>query len=759
MKRVLTFILIAILYLSYFGATVVKSNFFGNILSPIVTFIAAYYVFKGYYVEEKNKILKISGLFFTLSIFNWAVCDAIWAVEAMILKINPEQVNIVFNGYSLTSLLLLCSLIIRGYHQFKKWNGTQVVIDTATITICTMILVWVIFLNKDMQNAILMKSDWILMISVFVDFLIFIWVASWFLSIRKGKIPLYSRITAASCVVYIVFDIIYYYQYFYRLYEPNSLLDAAYVITFGMMAIGAIIKVKTQDKIKCVKFMNNGRNVKGLLLLAAPIILIIFKGMQLEYLVLMLLVITFYFIRSTYAQKNIYKEELLKNEKKLNLELEKKVEERTKKLNDLINKDVVTGLHSRRYFLQQLDNNINNLEKDENIILFYIGLNEYKMLKTMFGNYIVEKTLVEMGNRLKKYVHREEDILASYGEDVFVFAMKGSYTYADGLETGKSFIHACSDIYSIEEYDIRLTLNIGVSIYPLDAENRDELIKNADIAMLQARIVGFNKAMVFTKKAGELVFAKNEIEIMLKKADLDEEFQLYYQPQVSIEDESVVGFEALIRWKTKDGKFISPGEFIPIAEETGFIVPIGYWVMKKAIEQQSQWNKKTTQRIRMAINVSVRQLKDNNFITKLKGNMEENNVLPEEIEIEITETMQLEGDIKIKDTLLKIREMGISIAIDDFGTGYSSLYYLKQLPVDRVKIAKQLVDLIDKDIYDYAIVKAVITVAKVIGVSVIAEGVETKEQWECLKELQCDEIQGYYFAKPMSTEEIYKNWL
>jgi len=167
-----------------------------------------------------------------------------------------------------------------------------------------------------------------------------------------------------------------------------------------------------------------------------------------------------------------------------------------------------------------------------------------------------------------------------------------------------------------------------------------------------------------------------------------------------------------MRWQRNDGKFISPGEFIPIAEEIGFIIPIGYWVMETAMAQLSQWKKKTNKHLRMAINVSVRQLKDNSFIIKLKEIMERYHITPEEVEIEITETLELEEDIKIKDTLLKINAMGISIAVDDFGTGYSSLYYLKQLPVDRIKIAKPLVDLIDKDNYDYAIVKAVITVAK-----------------------------------------------
>ena len=215
----------------------------------------------------------------------------------------------------------------------------------------------------------------------------------------------------------------------------------------------------------------------------------------------------------------------------------------------------------------------------------------------------------------------------------------------------------------------------------------------------------------------------------------------------------------MIRWYTDSGEYIPPVEFIPITEESGLIVPLGYWIMEKAAKQITAWRKQTSKNLRMAINVSTKQLIETEFITKFGEILEQYHILPGTFEIEITENIQLENSADIAEKLNIIRDMGVSIAIDDFGTGYSSLYYMKNLPVDRIKIAKELVDNIENDVYSHSIVQMAISIAKAKGIKVIAEGVETKEQWECLKKLECDEIQGYFFAKPMSAEELSRKWL
>lgn len=759
MKNLFKGVLIGVLFASYFLAVLLESDLFGNILSPIVTFIAAYYIFKGHCLKEENKTIKIAGFFMSLGVLNWAICDFMWGIADIVYKINPNEVNIIAYSYSFTNLFLLISLLIAGSHELRRWSGVQVLLDTVAISICTMILVWVIFLNQDMKNIVTMKNDWVAMASVVINFLILVWTGIWLFSIRKGKVPLYLKFMGLGVIVFLVADIIYYYQYFYTMYEPNSLLDGTYVFSFGIIAIGFIVKLKEQNTVNINVSENSSDRERGFILVAAPLILILFRGLQWEHILVMILVIMIYFIFTSYVQKNIYRDEILEKEKRLNLELEKKVAERTEKLKQLVNRDVITGLYSRRYFLEQLNRQIHELDKSENIILFYIDLNRYKMIKTMFGNYIGEKTLIEMGRRLNRYEHKKDDILASYGEDVFVFSMKGNYTYEKGEEIAQRLIDLSSDVYKIEGYDIRVTVNIGISIYPIDSKNREDFIKHADIAMMQARTAGFNKVMTFNSQLGELVSCKNKIEIMLKKVHFDKEFLLHYQPQISLKDGKVIGFEALLRWKTKDGSYIPPGRFIPIAEETGFIIPIGYWVIKKALKQLAEWNKISSIKPRIAINVSAKQLSERKFIARLKEIIEKNNISPEKVEIEIVESIELDETMEIKEMIQEISDMGITIAVDDFGTGYSSLYYLKNLPINRVKIAKPLIDRIEQDIYDYTIVKSVISIAKVKGIRVIAEGVETNAQLECLKELECDEIQGYYFAKPMSPEEISDKWL
>ena len=238
----------------------------------------------------------------------------------------------------------------------------------------------------------------------------------------------------------------------------------------------------------------------------------------------------------------------------------------------------------------------------------------------------------------------------------------------------------------------------------------------------------------------------------------DEEFSLQFQPQVNCNDGSIYGVEALIRWFTKKGDYIPPMDFIPITEENGMIISLGYWIMEQAAKQLSSWKKLYASKIKMAINASSKQLIEENFTDKLIQILENYQIPKQDFEIEITESIQLETNSMIHETLAKLSSYGISIAIDDFGTGYSSLYYIRELPVNRIKIAKELIDHIDHDIYAKSIVQMVISVAKVNNIKVIAEGVETKEQWECLKEMECNEIQGYLFSKPLVPNELEKNW-
>jgi diguanylate cyclase (GGDEF)-like protein len=719
--------------------------------------------FESFYLKPKLSKDRFSGLTLSLSILVWSLSDLLWAIADIIYHINPGDVSVITYGYAFTNLFLTMALFTYGYREFRKWNSVQILLDSVVISFCIIELIWLIFLNEDVKNIVFLQSDWTSIALISTDILIIIWIAIWFLSIRNGKLPLFLRFVSAGALLYAIADLVFYYQYFYCTYKPNSILDAIYVTSFLLIAIAGVLRMKDREKKAEMELYNNiGRNSKGALLLIAPILVVLFKGFVVNRLLLFVSVIMLYFMFSNYIQKNIYKEGLLRRELDLNSELEQKVTARTEELIEkneelqkLLNQDFVTGLYNRRYLLTFLANKMSTLEDQETIVLLFIDINRFKMITTMFGHYIGERILNQTAEKLKRLDKQENTtILATYRDDVFVFAAKGRYDYEQGYKLAQEAITLCNEIYRMEEYQIRVTVNIGISIYPYDSKTKEELIRHADIAMSQARAKGFNMVQEFDRKLSEVFYRRNTIEIMLKKVVFRQEFILYFQPQLNTISKKLIGFEALLRWFTPKGELIPPSEFIPIAEETGYIVAIGDWVTRMALRQLAWWNKNAKEPIMIGINVSLKQLNSVEFMDKLTTEMKKLSLKPEWIDLEITESLHLQEYPEIMDMLATIRELGISISIDDFGTGFSSLSYLKDLPADRIKIAKELVDNIHIDDFDYQLVRSIILLSKAKGIRVIAEGVETEEQWAVLKDLQCDEVQGYLFGRPMPAQQV-----
>jgi diguanylate cyclase (GGDEF)-like protein len=534
-----------------------------------------------------------------------------------------------------------------------------------------------------------------------------------------------------------------------------------------LIAIAGILRNSSTVSGVTSKNFNIGGKRKGYYLLIVPAVILIFKGFLVIELLHIVFVIFMYHIVTNYIQLNVKKSDLLEKEMELNSKLELMVKDRTEELfqknvilEEMVNHDLVTGLKNRRYLLSYLDKELRLLEDKETMVLLYIDLNRFKMISTMFGHYIGELILKGMGERLSKLEKEVPDsFLASYGEDMFVFVARGNYNYSQGHDLAKRVIDIGSDIYQLEDYQLRITINIGISIYPYDAASEEEMIKHADIAMSHARTFGFNTIKEYDLQLNEVFYRRNSIEIMLKKVDFTQEFMLYYQPQLSTEDRQLIALEALIRWKTANGEFIPPSEFIPIAEETGYIVPIGIWVMKTALKQLSIWNNTAKGKIKIGINVSLRQFDTTTFTENLYEEIKRLDLQPESIDLEIVESIQLQGNPDIIRILEEIRSHGITVSIDDFGTGFSSLSYLKNLPVDRIKLARELVQSVHIDEFDYHLIKSIIEISRAKGIKVIAEGVETEEQWNALKELHCDEVQGYLFSKPkppVELESIYQ---
>jgi diguanylate cyclase (GGDEF)-like protein len=754
--------LVALLFFGYFIAIYLESDFWGNILSPLVTFLTGYIVFRAFYYDHKPRKTNVSGLFLALGIFVWAICDAMWAVLDMVYHIDPEEVILVTIGYTITNIFIVLALTIYGIIEFRKWNIVQMLLDTVVNVFFVIELIWIFFLDQRIDNLIELQTDYISHLAIILDIIIIIWIVIWYMSYRNGKLPLTLRFISSGALLFAITDLVYYYQYFFEEYDPNTLLDSIYVISFGLIAIaGHLRSTSTKSEVSLGVF-NIGRKSKGYYLLLVPAVVLFFKGFLVLQLFQFVLVILFYTMLSTYIQNNIKKHNLLEQEIELNGKLEQMVRERTEELTeknmileDMVNHDLITGLKNRRYLLSYLEKEMHHRKDEEMIVLFYIDLNRFKMISTMFGHYFGESILLGVAVRLTD-LEKEipNSLLASYGEDMFVFVVRGNYNTSERQRLANKIIETGSDIYKLEEYQLRITLNVGISIHPSDASSKEELIKHADIAMSHARSFGFNTYQEYDLALSNNFYRRSLIEIMLKKVDFNEEFMLYFQPQLNTEQRKLIGFEALIRWRTPNGEYIPPMEFIPIAEETGYIVPIGDWVMKTALRQLALWNKNATEKLKIGINISLKQLSTVNFTESLYEEIRKLNLQPEWIDIEITESIQLQDNADMIRILEEIRSHGISISIDDFGTGFSSLSYFKNLPVDRIKLARELVQSVHIDKFDYQLIKSMIVVSKVKGVKVIAEGVETEEQWATLLKLGCDEVQGYLFGKPMPVAEV-----
>lgn len=758
---------IIILFLCYLVATIVKSDLWGNILSPIVTLVAFFAVYNALFEEEEGKSNRIIGLLLSLGLLTWVVADILWVVYDMGFDINPEDVSIITYCYNLTNLFIAIALTLYGIKTLRKWNIIQVLLDTVVISFLIIDLFWIIFMDENIKNIMLLKSDWSSALSIILDTLIASWVIIWYIAIRYERLTWFMRVMATGVLLFAITDLIYYYEYLFNKYEPNTVLDVGYVTAFWLIAIAAILRRKSNSNNVTTVPFNAVKKGKGYLLLTAPLLLIIFNEFTIQKLFNFIFLILVYSVISSFIQNNIQREILLHREQELNNELEIKVKRRTDELEEknkvllhLLDQDFVTGLKNGRFLLSYLQKTINELKDDETIVLLYIDINRFKMITTMFGHYTGDMILYKMAEKLKPLEKQaEHTMLTSEGDDTFIFTAVGHYDYKSGYEFAQEAINLCSDIYNLDDYQISITVNVGISLYPTDASTKEELIKHGDIAMSQARNLGYNCIRVFDVDLSKIILRRNTIEIMLKKVDFNQEFMVYYQPQLRTGSKELIGFEALLRWKSSTGEMIGPSEFIPIAEETGHILPIGEWVMTMAMKQMHAWNCMYHKKIMIGINVSIKQLNSLQFIDGLKEKLNRLKIDPECIDLEITETLQPQEHPEVLIVLENIRKLGIRISIDDFGTGYSSLSYLKSIPADRIKLAKELIDSVHMDNFDYELVKAIIQLSKAKGIKVIAEGVETFEQWETLKKLLCDEVQGYYFGKPAPADIVEANYL
>jgi diguanylate cyclase (GGDEF)-like protein len=426
--------------------------------------------------------------------------------------------------------------------------------------------------------------------------------------------------------------------------------------------------------------------------------------------------------------------------------------------------DSLTNLPNRVLFQDRLRLALASADRQQHMLaVLFLDLDNFKRINDTFGHFMGDKLLQAVAERLSSIMRKCDsvtrnvpDLFARLGGDEFTVLLNVINELEDAAKVAHRITDIISKPFQLDDHEIFITSSIGIAVYPADGEDIESLLKNADAAMYHAKDHGKNHFQYYKQYMNASAFERLTLENDLRKALELDEFLLHYQPQIHADSNEITGLEALIRWQQPDGGIIPPSEFIPLAEETGLIIPISEWVLKTACRQISSWKAEGCKAVPVSVNMSSEQFQQKDFIAAMSGIMTKHMVTPQDLMLEITENTIMQSTETASAVLHALTEMGIRLIIDDFGTGYSSLSYLKTFPIHAIKIDRSFVREIGSDPDDAAIATAIISMGHSLRLKVIAEGVESEDQLAFLHKQKCDEIQGFLFSPPIPPEEITK---
>ncbi|MBF0308010.1 MAG: EAL domain-containing protein [Magnetococcales bacterium] len=419
-----------------------------------------------------------------------------------------------------------------------------------------------------------------------------------------------------------------------------------------------------------------------------------------------------------------------------------------------LNYDPLTGLPNRHLFRERLQHAIHQAHRSRGqvaVVMFDLDL--FKNVNDSLGLASGDRLIQEVARRTRDSL-REGDTACRLGGDEFAIILEGLQQTRDAMNVIQKLFQVIEEPFHLGDHDLYVTVSMGITIFPGDGNDVDTLIRNVDLATNRAKDAGRNNFQFYTEAMDQKAARRMRLEADLRKGLEREEFVLYYQPKVDVELDRITGMEALIRWRQADGTMVSPGEFIPVAEETGLIVPMGLWTIETACRQVKVWNDAGLGPFVMAVNLSVRQFRQKDLVEQVQQVLEKTGLEARYLNLEITESLMMEDLDRAMAILEQLTALGLTLSMDDFGTGYSSLSTLKRFPINALKIDQSFVRDLSIDSNDASIVAAIISMAHNLGLKVVAEGVETLEHLNYLRTQLCDEIQGYYYSRPQPAEKL-----
>jgi diguanylate cyclase (GGDEF)-like protein len=416
--------------------------------------------------------------------------------------------------------------------------------------------------------------------------------------------------------------------------------------------------------------------------------------------------------------------------------------------------DALTGLPNRPLFFDRLIVALAQAARaGQKVGVFFLDLDRFKDINDSLGHSLGDSLLKAVAERVRRCI-RDGDTLARVGGDEFTLLIPRIDHVEDAAKIAQKIIETLKIPFVIHDRELFVTTSIGISLFPTDGSDPETLVRNADTAMYRAKDSGRDNYQLYAPAMNARALERLALENMLRKALQMKELVVHYQPILDAESRAVVGLEALLRWNHPELGLLSPAHFISIAEHSGLIVPIGEWVLRTACRQLRSWQKRFDRTLHMSVNLSARQFQQSDLVEQIRSAVEEGDIDPRTLELEITESNAMQNADNTIHILRDLKALGVRIAMDDFGTGYSSLNYLKRFPIDTLKLDQMFVRNVASDPSDAAIVTAIITMAHSLNLNVIAEGVESEEQFAFLKSRRCDCVQGYLFGYPFTVEEV-----
>ncbi|MBN1616289.1 MAG: EAL domain-containing protein [Spirochaetales bacterium] len=755
-------VLLLLFFCSYLGFSLLGFDTGANIAAALIAISSVWWLYRAGRVASSFRLSWFLG---ALALSLWAVFDTLWALWAFLDFGNPAVHPVLQYGYLGTNLCFLGVTLYVSLANRSRRQSLQFFVDVIVLFIALSAFYYVVFFWHTFLT--LSHSSVSSMLYLLTDISMLSLIAAILFSYRIRSIPRYLLISLCGLALFTVTDINYVWASIRGSYTPNSWIDILYALSFITHAINALLFLKApQSRFPSGSHISRSRGIiyRSLVLLLIPILAILTGKIGLAETFFFLILAFGYQTISLVLDRVRQKEEALAENTMRSRILEATIADRTRELRimnqtleNLLKRDATTGQYNRKHFTELLEEWMANNTIENKIWLLILDFDRFKSVNDTYGHDVGDQVLRQIGKRMEG-ITNEQTFFARLGGDEF-----GVVCRRHRSESIRSLIQTINDMMLeplvVHAFTVHLSVSMGVASWPDDAKTRSDLMRHADIALYIAKNRRVNGVSFFDSLANAGIERSHQIDLALRNVKFDREFTLVYQPQIAIGGRRLIGMEALLRWNSSALGPVSPDEFIPVAEENGTILPLSEWILLRTMEQINKWNRQYGKSLRIGINISPHQLDDIDFLEKLEAIIAKVGIDPAWLNLEITERSAMKDESFIINIFNRLSSLSIVSSIDDFGTGYSSLSYLKKFNINYLKIAKQLIDGIAINETEAQIVQAIIMMATALNLRTIAEGVEDEEQLRILESLGCDEIQGFYFGRPVSPEEFEELYL